>query len=354
MFFLKKVLLGIGALFLILMGGAGTQSQSTLLQGGGFLGLIIGLIVLYIFTKMAWRAMGCLPSLFALLAIVAFILYAIGAFNNGIGNVGTNLKNFIGQGEASGSQKQASASNRKVINLIDESELSSPIGESFSAPGEPNAQYAPQTSAQACPPECQAQMQQQARQQSGENDSFINKLLGSASSKKNSGAFNPQDYPAIYTTARVISGDTLNVGGRYLRLFGVDAPEMNQSCADGHGRSYACGQQAAAWLSSWLQDNELECRIMEKDAKGNMVGVCSLGDYDIGAALVNAGWAVAYEQYTDIYVPYQIQAQNNTRGLWQGEFYMPWDWRKLQARKPNIKIIKTKPKRKRTFLNPMG
>ena len=93
---------------------------------------------------------------------------------------------------------------------------------------------------------------------------------------------------------------------------------------------------------------------MQQDAKGNMVGTCSLGAYDLGAALVNAGWAVAYTKYTDIYVPYQVQAQENGRGLWQGDFYMPWDWRKLQARKPNIKIIKTKPKRKRTFLNPMG
>lgn len=80
MFFLKKFLLGFGALFLILLGGAGTQSQSTLLQGGGFLGLIIGLVVLYIFAKMAWRAMGCLPSVFLILAIVVFIVYAIGGF----------------------------------------------------------------------------------------------------------------------------------------------------------------------------------------------------------------------------------------------------------------------------------
>ena len=79
--FLKKVLLGLGALFLILLGGAGTQSHSTLMQGGGFLGLIIGLIVLYIFAKMAWRAMGCLPSIFLIAAIIVFILYAIGAFS---------------------------------------------------------------------------------------------------------------------------------------------------------------------------------------------------------------------------------------------------------------------------------
>ena len=48
---------------------------------------------------------------------------------------------------------------------------------------------------------------------------------------------------------------------------------------------------------------------MQQDAKGNMVGTCSLGAYDLGAALVNAGWAVAYTKYTDIYVPYQVQAQ---------------------------------------------
>ena len=94
---------------------------------------------------------------------------------------------------------------------------------------------------------------------------------------------------------------------------------------------------------------------MQEDQNGNMVGVCSLGAYDIGAALVNAGWAVAYTKHTDIYMPYQQQAQNNARGLWQGEFYMPWDWRKIQQRKPKIKIInKPKEKRRRTLLNPLG
>ena len=71
MSFLKKAVFGFAALFFILVGGAGTQSDSTLLQGGGFLGLIIGLIVLYIFAKMAWRAIGCLPSLIVILAVVA-------------------------------------------------------------------------------------------------------------------------------------------------------------------------------------------------------------------------------------------------------------------------------------------
>ena len=97
MLFLKKFLLGLGALVLILVGGSGTQSSSLILQGGGFVGLIIGLVALYIFTKMAWRAMGCLPSFLVVIGIIVFILYAIGAFNNGIGGVGQSLQTFLGR-----------------------------------------------------------------------------------------------------------------------------------------------------------------------------------------------------------------------------------------------------------------
>ena len=84
---------------------------------------------------------------------------------------------------------------------------------------------------------------------------------------------------------------------------------------------------------------------MQQDARGNMVGVCSLGQYDLGAALVNAGWAVAYTKYTDIYMPYQDNAMKQRVGLWQGRFYMPWDWRAIKAKKPNIKVVKPKVKR---------
>lgn len=94
--FSEKALLGLGALILIFIGGSGTQSSSLLLQGGGFIGLIIGLVVLYIFGKMAWRAMGCLPSFLVVISIIAFILYAIGGFNNGIGGVGQSLRSFLG------------------------------------------------------------------------------------------------------------------------------------------------------------------------------------------------------------------------------------------------------------------
>ena len=58
MFFIKKLFLGLAAVVLIYLGGSGTQSSNMLFQGGGFIGIIVGLVVLYIFGKMVWRAAG--------------------------------------------------------------------------------------------------------------------------------------------------------------------------------------------------------------------------------------------------------------------------------------------------------
>ena len=321
--FLKKFIFGFAALFFIFLGGAGTQSDSMLLQGGGFIGLIIGLIVLYIFAKMAWRAMGCLPSLLIILAVVFFILYAIGAFSDGIGNVGENVRTFLGEGVQTsqdvGIQSVAEAEEvqneeiktKEVVNLVGEDEhpiLSENIKES---------------------------------------------ILPKKKAKKTE--FNPMEYPAITGGTRVVSGDTLMLGGRVVKMFGIAAPNISQTCADGSGRGYKCGRQSVAWLSGWLSDNEVSCHILSESEKGLLTGVCMLGPYDIGAALVNAGWAVADTRQSKIYIPYQNQALTNKRGLWQGEFYMPWDWQKIQNRKANIKIIKKeKSSRRKVWSNPFG
>ena len=101
------------------------------------------------------------------------------------------------------------------------------------------------------------------------------------------------------------------------------------------------------WLKNWIGENELECHVIRQNTKGDMEGTCSYGPYDLGAALVNAGWAVANVKITDIYYPYEVQAKENRRGLWQGQFYMPWDWRKMQNRKAKIKVVA--PKKKNMF-----
>ena len=48
--------------------------------------------------------------------------------------------------------------------------------------------------------------------------------------------------------ARVVDGDTLDVGAVRVRLHGVDAPESRQSCVAG-GRRWACGERATRALA---------------------------------------------------------------------------------------------------------
>jgi endonuclease YncB( thermonuclease family) len=43
---------------------------------------------------------------------------------------------------------------------------------------------------------------------------------------------------------RVVDGDSLELAGHRVRLFGIDAPESRQDCRDARGRFYACGREA--------------------------------------------------------------------------------------------------------------
>jgi endonuclease YncB( thermonuclease family) len=192
--------------------------------------------------------------------------------------------------------------------------------------------------------------QAQDRRAEGFFERLAAHVASQAASETRQRPFNPNDYPAVYSSVYVLTADTLQLyGGKTFRLYGIDAPVSNQMCADNLGRSYPCGREAAAWLKGWIEDNELECHVLKQDTKGNMLGTCTYGPYDLGAALVNAGWAVANPQQTDVYTVYEQQAQKNRRGLWQGQFYKPRDWRKLQARKPKIKVLKPKERKMGIF-----
>ena len=359
MLLMKRIFLGIAALVLIFLGGNGTQSSNTLMQGSGAVGLVIGLIVLYVFAKLIWKAMGCLPSLVLLGGIVFFLFYAIGAFEGGVNNIVPNLKNFFGVNRASMSGSATEGNALQVENdngdiVINESfDDIAPISETSAdtpliteTPQTNNAPESPAAKAMVQPElikEPTTVKQPEQQKENGGFMGFMNNLMGGGNNDNTSVKapkdFNPNDYPAVTGSVKVVDGDTLIMRGHYIRLYGIDAPHINQSCANSQGRSYACGKEASRWLEGWIQDNELECHVLKQDSKGNVVGTCALGQYDLGAALVTAGWAVTLPENA-IYKPYEEQAQRARRGMWQGQFYKPWDWVKIQSKKPKIKVIK--------------
>ena len=46
----------------------------------------------------------------------------------------------------------------------------------------------------------------------------------------------------------------------------------------------------------------------------------------MGEWMVLYGWAVTYVRYSDEYTSAEAIAKANERGIWEGDFEMPWEW----------------------------
>jgi endonuclease YncB( thermonuclease family) len=128
--------------------------------------------------------------------------------------------------------------------------------------------------------------------------------------------------------ASVIDGDTIEIRGERIRLFGIDAPEVGQTCRGPTGQEYRCGQRAALVLDARIGDGVVTCERSDTDRYGRRVAVCRVYGEDLGAWMVGLGWAVAYRAYTTRYVPAEELARGRRAGMWAGTFSLPAEWRR--------------------------
>ena len=128
---------------------------------------------------------------------------------------------------------------------------------------------------------------------------------------------------------RIIDGDTLEVGGKRVRLFGIDAPEAKQRCT-AEGKEWRCGEEATFALAYETAEHWLTCKEKDRDRYGRIVAVCYMGPHNLNALMVRKGWALAYRQYSTDYVDEESDAQKAGAGIWRGEFVTPWEWRRMK------------------------
>lgn len=124
---------------------------------------------------------------------------------------------------------------------------------------------------------------------------------------------------------RVVDGDTLAAGSERLRLAGIDAPELDQTC-EREGQGWDCGQHAKAALQRIIARGAVECDGGERDRYGRLVVNCFVDGRTVGGAMVRSGMAVTTSLIT--YRREQVNAENDRRGMWAGSFIMPAEWRR--------------------------
>ncbi|MDR6954073.1 endonuclease YncB(thermonuclease family) [Ancylobacter sp. 3268] len=139
--------------------------------------------------------------------------------------------------------------------------------------------------------------------------------------------------PLLDGAVRVADGDSFEIGGERVRLEGIDAPELHQSCGAPEA-PWPCGerarqalQQAVAAAGKDGVTSGVTCRPVDDDRYGRAVSICTAGGRDLGARMVREGWAVATSY---AYRSEEAAARAAGRGIWSGPFELPADFRARQ------------------------
>lgn len=276
--FLRLTLLAIG-LGAASLGSTFFKNGNVADMGIGAGLLLIGILCFFFLAKGLWRFLGCL-STFVLMAVFVGILFFI-------------------------------ISGSDIINNISES-VTSALSD-----GKPNESGADQTT--PVPPDAAGDVSQTPQPDA------VNGVTPDGQQPQQ--VQQPQPDPIITgKISSIVSGDVFRMGQHTIRLYALASPLIDQKCQDGNGHVYDCGYVSARMLKDFVSGDDVSCRVMNFNAQNELLAACSVDKTDIGAAMVEEGWALALPEINPIYIPYQQKAQEAKKGLWAGRFQMPWEW----------------------------
>ena len=145
-----------------------------------------------------------------------------------------------------------------------------------------------------------------------------------------------EEIKEISGNAQIIDGDTIKINSKKIRLHGIDAPELKQMCKKPYltiifftfTKDYPCGKISTQKLQKKINNKVITCKILDVDRYKRFIGECYKRNLNLNSWLVSNGYAVAYRKYSKKYISNEINAKNEKKGLWQGKFEMPWDFRR--------------------------
>jgi endonuclease YncB( thermonuclease family) len=117
----------------------------------------------------------------------------------------------------------------------------------------------------------------------------------------------------------VADGDTIIVGTRHYRLWGIEAPDLHQTCAE----AWPAGAESRRTLEQLIARRRIVCEDRGLDRYRRTLALCRADGLDLGAAMVGAGMAWASAGYargasadaTSAYLGVEVEAREQERGV---------------------------------------
>jgi len=131
-------------------------------------------------------------------------------------------------------------------------------------------------------------------------------------------------------TTSVINGATIEYKGVAVHLWGIDAPEKAQICADG----WPAGLAAIDHLKSLVEGQSVGCVQKSADQSPRVTAVCKANGKDLSAEMASAGLAWALTSETLDYTVAETNAMAAVLGVHGHPCMKVWEWRNRQLKLP--------------------
>lgn len=130
-------------------------------------------------------------------------------------------------------------------------------------------------------------------------------------------------------TPTIIDGDSIELSGKRLQLYGIDSPENGVPCERVDGQSLDCGSIARSALLDLTAGVDVVCQMVESEPSGAMTATCDAAGYSLNRNMIYTGWAVVDRSVTENFIEVEAEAKRAQRGLWRFRLEAP-PWPEVQ------------------------